>query len=171
MRTLTRRPTLFALVLLLSGALNGCSSLQPVTVHRGLKAVYPAQTVDLSQKAPVDVVVDSLTPTLSWEPLPTEYDRALNTPGQLARITSVTYQLRMSSLYTDWTYSRENLPENRHRLEEALAPNQVYAWTVRACFRLDGSPRCTEWGAWNENERAMVIHPNAMSFRLRAPGS
>ena len=161
----------WVLVLWVAAAATGCSSTQPVSVHRGLRAVYPPQTVDLQKKAPVEVVVDSLQPTLAWEALPTEYDRSVNTPKALLRVTDVTYQIRIGSVYTDWSYSREGLSEPRHMVEVPLAPGEVYAWTVRACFRLDQQPRCTEWAAWNENEWRELSHPNVMSFRFKAPSS
>lgn len=78
--------------------------------------------------------VDSLRPTMSWEPF----------SG-----SNVTYDLRIwraGRLGPDaLVYSRTNLDQASHKLETALEPSTLYYWSVRAHFSEQGSERITEW--------------------------
>jgi len=151
--------------MLLSAVLYGCG---PPLVTRGLRAEYPAQRLYFLDPPPASFVkVDSLQPTLRWESFPREQDLSSYTKEELSRITAVTYQLRVAA--KGWSYVRDNLSEPCHRVEDVLQPSTKYLWTVRACFKLDGEPRCTEWGALSDWERRAVSHPNVWSYRFQTP--
>lgn len=150
---------------LLSTVLYGCA---PPLVTRGLRAEYPAQRLYFPDPPPASFVkVDSLQPTLRWESFPREQDFSSSSKEELSRITAVTYQLRIAN--KGWSYVRDNLTEPCHKIEDALQPSTKYLWTVRACFKLDGEPRCTEWGALSDWDRKAVSHPNVWSYRFQTP--
>ena len=108
--------------------------------------------------------VDSLQPTLRWEPFPRPADFAVDTTGVMSRVRNVTYDLRIAGPShpaqaadkTAVVYERRGLTTTFHRLEVPLAPNsgslwpgaprpENYWWTVRARFDLDGQHRVTQW--------------------------
>ena len=80
--------------------------------------------------------VDSLTPTLQWEPFATQGD---------ARITEVVYDVRVMLPGGGVVYLKEGLPACEHRVESPLRPKTRYEWTVRARFRWEGQRRVTQW--------------------------
>ncbi len=146
--------------------LQGCGA---PAVNLGLRAEYPQQRFWLLIDSPpaAFVKVDSLQPTLSWEPFPREGDSEARLKIDPARIREVKYELRIST--EGWFYSREDLEQPYHRVEDPLQPATKYFWTVRACFYLAEEPRCTEWGALSGWERGMFYHPNIWSYRFRTP--
>jgi len=151
--------------MLLSAVLYGCG---PPLVTRGLRAEYPAQRLYFPDPPPASFVkVDSLQPTLRWESFPREQDLSSYTKEELSRITEVTYQLRIET--KGWSYVKDDLSEPYHRVEVVLQFSTKYLWTVRACFKLDGEPRCTEWGAVSDWGRKAVCHPNFWSYRFQTP--
>jgi len=78
--------------------------------------------------------VDSLQPTMEWEEFPGD---------------GVTYDLiiwRSDRLGIDTVvYSRTNLEETSHTLENELEPMTGYFWSVRAHYSEDGRDRITAW--------------------------
>jgi len=103
-------------------------TLAACTTHvNGLFPVYPAAD---------DGRVDSLTPTLDWEPFPERDD---------PHVTEVVYDLRIMNLSGAEVYSRQGLIASSHTLEQPLASGTEYLWTVRVRFRWDGRRRETQW--------------------------
>ncbi len=143
--------------------------------------------------------VASLTPTLVWESFPQQDDsvQAAALAGQ--RVEDVTYELRLRRrvVKEQWTvvglpgdefliekswpgpsvYERRGLMEPHHTVEVPLEPSQLYFWSVRARFRLDGRERVNQWSSrtlnqWNcpETSRVPVI-PNPCAYRLATPAA
>ncbi len=78
--------------------------------------------------------VDSLQPTMSWEPFPgsnVTYDLKIWRAGRVGLDTLV--------------YDRTNLDQSTHKLETALEPSSLYYWSVRARFSEQGRERITDW--------------------------
>jgi hypothetical protein len=78
--------------------------------------------------------VESLQPTMSWEPFPgsnATYDLKIWRAGRLGPDTLV--------------YSRTNLDQPTHTIETALEPSSLYYWSVRAHFVEQGRERITDW--------------------------
>lgn len=134
----------------------GCS-----TPHQnlGLRAEYPEQRAGYAQ-------VDSLQPTLQWESFPRKKDQKSEIKI-LSQVSDVTYQLRIET--KGWYYLKDDLPEPHHRIEVSLRPSTVYLWTVRACFKLNGEPRCTIWGSVSLWEHWSYWHPNSDSYSFITP--
>lgn len=129
----------------------GCT--RPIAV-RGLRPEYPEALLNgASQKASF-VKVDSLRPTLRWEPFPRPEDHKAGREGLVSGIGDVTYDLKIWEAYeegpveypAELVYSRRELREPWHKLEEPLKPSTKYFWTIRARFELHGQARVTEWG-------------------------
>jgi len=127
----------------------------------GLRPAYPE---------PWGPKVDSLLPTLRWEPFPRPADLKADTDGWVARVRSVTYDLRIwrtvkaghPFMYPgDLIYSRDGVPEPLHTVETPLAQDTSYLWSIRPRFELDGEVRVTEW--------SMLKFPNEWGFAPRAP--
>ena len=114
------------------------------------------------------IEVDSLRPTLRWQPFPE--------PGgegdALARVQDVRFELRIWQTTNGYSgervYERDDLTEPHHALEQSLAPDASYLWTVRARFVLDGATYVTEWGLSSPTLRHHVV-PNPACFRFRTP--
>lgn len=95
----------------------------------GLSPRIPAEFLILAQSR-----VDSLQPTMSWEPFPgsnVTYDLKIWRAGRLGPDTLV--------------YSRTNLDQPTHKVETALEPSSLYYWSVRAHFSEQGRERITDW--------------------------
>lgn len=95
----------------------------------GLSPRIPAEFLILAQSR-----VDSLQPTMSWEPFPgsnVTYDLKIWSAGRLGPDTSV--------------YSRTNLDQPTHKIETALESSTLYYWSVRAHFVEQGRERITDW--------------------------
>ena len=128
----------------------------------GLRAEYPKRKLFIDDY----VIVDSLQPTLQWESFPRDQD--LTGKNKISgQVSDVTYQLRISA--EDWYYSRDDLPEPYHRIEVLLSPATRYFWAVRACFKLNGEPRCTVWSSLNYWGYAACRQPNPSSYRFETP--
>ena len=156
----------YALGAILLILLQGCSA---PAINLGLKAEYPQQRFRFLIDSPpaAFVKVDSLQPMLRWEPFPREEDSETRLKIDPAQIHEVKYEVKIST--PGWSYSREDLEQPYHRVEESLQPKTKYFWTIRACFKLDEEPRCTEWGALSAWERGMFHHPNFWSYRFQTP--
>ena len=149
-------------ILLALAILSGCGGVTAV----GLHPVYPP----LEKKAFAThcefVEVDSLQPTLKWQPFPRPSDDFAD------KVQDVTYELRV------WTkiqgpsgklrYSREGLKLPSYKLEEPLEASIQYLWSVRARFMIDGDMRVTEWGMAGLPLRNEAI-PNLSCFRFKTP--
>jgi len=147
-------------ILLALAILSGCGGVTAV----GLHPVYPP----LEKKAFAThcefVEVDSLQPTLKWQPFPRPSDDFAD------KVQDVTYELRI------WTttqgpsgklrYSRDGLKLPSHKLEESLEPSIQYLWSVRARFMINGDLRVTEWGMAGLPLRNESI-PNLSCFRFK----
>ncbi len=98
------------------------------------------------------VKVDSLQPTLLWEPFPRPQDHEADKEGVLKRIRNVAYDLKILRALDNYPieliYARQGLPEPSHSIEEPLEPSTKYFWTIRARFELDGHSRVIAWGGW-----------------------
>ena len=98
------------------------------------------------------VKVDSLQPTLLWEPVPRPEDHEADKEGVLKRIRNVAYDLKILRALDNYPieliYARQGLPEPSHSIEEPLEPSTKYFWTIRARFELDGHSRVIAWGGW-----------------------
>lgn len=102
-----------------------------LNVHlKGLRLRYPipAEFPTMAQ------TVDSLQPTMSWEPFPganVTYDLRIWSAGRLGPDTLV--------------YSRTNLDRPTHKIETPLEFSSLYYWSVRAHFSEQGRERITDW--------------------------
>ncbi len=130
------------------------------------------------------VNINTLQPTLTWEVFPRRADREKDKEGFLNRIAAAGYDLKIwrteNGVPADLVYAREGLPEPTHRLEEPLAAQTRYCWTVRARFEIDGQARVTEWGlsewpwsagdaavygAWTPRRIGQIPPPNYYRFQ------
>lgn len=128
------------------------------TTVSGFRPVYPESTHSFGNPAP-DILdwtkVDSLQPTLRWQPFPGEHQRFPG--GQVtpfveldpASVRDVSYDLRIWTVRKrtpgDLAYEVDGLKEPSHKLERPLKPDTEYYWSVRAQFNLDGQRRVSEW--------------------------
>lgn len=121
--------------------------------------------------------VDSLQPTLRWEPFPRPQDREASGLDLRNRVYTVTYDLKISRGAPDFAksrsmeliYERSGLTAPYHKLEQSLEPNRKYFWAIRARFELDGDPRRTEWGTTHYLGRKLANIPNHYSYRFKTP--
>ncbi len=84
----------------------------------------------------------SLTPAFEWESFPRGYDISIGEGADHA--SEVKYDIRIYGR-DGIVYERSSLDQPKHILASALEPCREYRWTARARFRLNGSPRATEW--------------------------
>lgn len=93
--------------------------------------------------------VDSLQPTLKWEPFPREKDINEDKKGILTRINEITYDLKIWSeqdfIQDEPLYIRQGIERAEHKIEILLEQSKRYFWTFRAGFKLDGQYRVTKW--------------------------
>lgn len=94
-------------------------------------------------------VIDSIRPTLRWSSFPRDLDRRELNPATLQGIGDVTYDLKIweteEGERSRLVYTRTGLPNPEHAMEESLAPDSRYFWSVRARFSSDGQPMATRW--------------------------
>lgn len=97
--------------------------------------------------------VDSLTPVFTWESFPRAQDVA-HAGGNEAAFSDVSYDFKIydgviglgnAIRPSDVVYERTGLTNPEHRPDQPLDHCGWYFWTVRARFKLNGSPRVTEW--------------------------
>lgn len=166
--------------LVMLSSVVGCT--RPIAV-RGLRPEYPEALWDSFSNKGHFVEVDSLRPTLRWEPFPRPQDRQADNEGLLKRIRNVTYDLKIWRAYEEGpieypaevAYSRRGLQGPSHQVEEPLESATKYFWTVRARFELDDQPRVTEWGVtgvrvvpFSAVARLPVV-PNPLHYRFKTP--
>lgn len=119
------------------------------------------------------IQVDSLRPTLRWQPFSKAGGLATERALPWDRLSNVRYQLRLyrarevitRSGDNVWApgelvFSRNGLAVARQELQTPLVACAKYFWTVRARFDFDGESRVTEW--------AMVsppLQPKTLRFK------
>jgi hypothetical protein len=150
-------------------ALSGCAL--PASVY-GLRPEYPTAMLDITSTPKVAFVeVDSLQPTLRWEPFPDADARKDDRDGRLSRIRDVTYDLQILGAEADYPtevlYARSELPEASHKLETPLLPAGKYFWTIRARFTLDGITRVTPWARIRGSGSSDFVVPSRYYFGLK----
>ena len=116
----------------------------------GINILYPEQNrLDFPKPGLSYVVIDSIQPTMKWEPFPAPKDKETDETGIRGKIKEVTYELKIWKVYGNFpdelSYHREDIKETSHRLETALEYARNYYWTVRAQFELNGRTRTTTW--------------------------
>jgi hypothetical protein len=93
--------------------------------------------------------VDSLQPTLRWEPFPRPRDRKPKNESLLSRIKDVTYDLKVWQASNDYPQRLvcdvTGLPEPQYRLPYPLKPGTKYFWTFRVRYTLGGQPQVSRW--------------------------
>jgi hypothetical protein len=155
------------MVLVLAFILNGCGMPRV-----GLQPQYPPVKKGMFALWGKFIEVDSLKPTLRWEPFPRQQDLDKDEKGYLSRIEDVTYELRIWKTITassgELVYSRESLRLPYHKLAEPLEPSTQYLWSVRAHFLREGRPHTIEWGLAGYLLRDEVV-PNPSCFRFKTP--
>ena len=151
--------------LILLALVTGCG-----TPKAGLQPQYPPVKKGMFALWGKFIEVDSLQPTLRWEPFPRQEDRDADKEGFLSQIEDVTYELRIWKTITassgELVYARGGLTLPSHKLEEPLEPSSKYLWSVRAHFVWDGQPRTIEWGLAGYLLRGEVV-PNPSCFRFK----
>ena len=91
--------------------------------------------------------IADLQPVFQWEALPASYYPDV---AGAKGIHDLTYEFRLYQGLSEAAYSRSGLAAPTHSLEVPLSPCELYSWTVRAHFVLEGRPRVTEWtGMYN----------------------
>lgn len=119
--------------------LSGCTSLGEPS---GIKPVSPPYWYSLYTGVPE---VDSLTPTLKWEPLETK--------NLEANITDIRYDVY---IFTDSgflfheeriEYHKENIVETSLMVETPLQPGKRYFWRIRANFKQNGHEVTGDWNS------------------------
>jgi len=192
---MTPKALTMRLLAMASLVVEGCGIKTTVS---GFAPVYPAQTWSMQAVPGADaqdildwVKVDSLQPTLRWEPFPgtTEaYPGAEVKPFVVVDqnlISDITYDLKIWAVSKgapgEVVYEREGIVGPSHRLETPLQPKTKYDWSVRARFKLDGKTRVTEWSlsqlpclhgftcARVEAQRTGTIPPRNY-YRFQTPG-
>jgi hypothetical protein len=157
-------------VLAVTFAVAGCA-IQPAI--SGFRPVYPPLTGSIFT-SPYNLgdflnwpTVDSLQPTLRWQPFPGEHEHEIPSlligPGfykgtgeakpfvevDLGLVSEVKYDLRiwtvLEGIPGELAYEIEGLTGPFHKLERPLKPSAEYYWSVRARFSLDGQLRLSEW--------------------------
>ncbi len=155
------------LFLILIFFMAGCS-----TPMAGLQPQYPPFEKGIFSRWGNFVEVDSLQPTLRWQPFPQPQDRVGDKAGMLTQMEGITYELRVwktiAGMSGDEVYARVGVKLPYHKLEEPLEPSTRYLWSVRAHFLLDGHPRTIEWGLAGKLVREETV-PNPSCFRFVTP--
>ena len=132
--------------------ISGCA--RDVSVS-GFKPLEPVQQISFWHADRLSVAeVDSLRPTIRWEPFPGRHEIPLvggrpYVDVDPARIDDVTYDLRIWRARNDHpqalVYERRGLADAVHPLDLDLDAATTYFWSVRARFRVDGLTRLTDW--------------------------
>jgi len=150
-----------AAVLLAALVTAGCAYQPSIS---GFRPEYPPLTATFFSPPSniFDVLnwpkVDSLQPTLRWQPLPGEHWLPWPLGNGQAKpfvetdtgsISDVRYDLRIWTVVEgspgELAYDVEGLPEPAHKIERPLQPDTKYYWSVRARFNLEGQPKVSEW--------------------------
>ena len=177
----------------LAGMLAGCAA-DGHTPISGLEPLSPRHELDV-HVADVGLSfaqVDSRTPTLRWAPFPGRHETpptGVGDPDRAyvqvdpSRVADVRYDLRIWGLRGNargaLVYKRDGLSGTTHLVEEPLAPDTGYLWSVRARYRVDGEERVADWSLamlpWDHGASPRVVAretgmiPLANSFRFKTP--
>lgn len=146
----------------------------------GLKPITPEYQESFSfvgrydESTRLAVAVDSLQPLLRWQAFPRpEY--LPSDPGKMiAKISNVTYDLKVTDPAAGLIYERFGLTVPYHRLETSLQPGTIYTWAVRAQFDLDGHPKVTRWSDMTVTvfgDKASYTIPHDVPLRFKTPAS
>jgi len=116
--------------------LAGC-----VAWHSGVRPIEPE-----GRKPPATTpTVDSLKPTLSWEPSDLEKSKKV----EYLRYQVVVFKLEEGfSLKTIIVYEKE-ISGTSHTLETALEPNTRYYWRIRPIYKKDGQEITGDWNGFS----------------------
>jgi hypothetical protein len=123
----------------IAGLLSGCTSIGETS---GIKPSSPPYWYSFYSGVPE---VDSLTPTLKWEPLETE-----NIDGDL---TDIRYDVDIFTvsglLFQDETvdYHKEDIVETSLVVESPLQPDKRYFWRIRAKYKQNGREVTGDWNS------------------------
>jgi hypothetical protein len=112
----------------------------------GLKPIFPGPLyggpLSGSNTELIFVPVDSLQPTLRWEPFVPSKDSGI-------AADNIQYDLRVWSIANgcpeDEVYARDGIQKPSHRFVSALKPATNYFWSVRARFTIAGQVRVSPW--------------------------
>lgn len=120
----------------------------PASVWEGMRHPMTGEQA-MARNLIVYTSVDSLRPTLRWEPFPRPRDRQPENEAVLSRISDVSYDLKIwkatSGYPSRLVYQRSGLSRPEHTLAYDLTPHTRYYWTFRARYRLDGRAQATRW--------------------------
>lgn len=114
----------------------------------GLMPIEPAP--DLAR-------VDTLRPTLRWEPLPEASD---------PRITELVYDVQVMDAGGGVLSEQRGLTICEFQLDQPLAYGRQYRWTVRARFRWEGRRRETTWTHCSDSTERLAV---LSEFPVRYP--
>ncbi len=93
--------------------------------------------------------VDSLQPTLRWEPFPRPRDHKPKNESLISQIKDVTYDLKIWQATNDYperlVCDATALPEPQFQLPYPLKHGTKYFWTFRARYTLNGQPQVSRW--------------------------
>ena len=131
--------------------LMGCSFQPPIS---GFRPIYPELVYSLTDLI-IWTEVDSLTPTLRWQPYLGEHQTIQGTEitpfvsSELGQISDKHYDLTIweaqEQMPTKIVYEVEGLVQPYHTVEKALKPDAHYLWSIRARFKSHGQTRLSEW--------------------------
>lgn len=166
----------------------------PFEVHRLLPGHFDIQTCWLHPVSPQQEIhnlfsriyihpndpltygtIDSLLPTLKWEPLPRPVDPALPNADAIANISNVRYDVRIWEVVNDargpLVAESTDLPEPVYTPGAALKPHTKYFWSFRAHYRFDGAPLRTGWAILWRYDTGCVPDPipDIDYFRFMTP--
>ncbi len=127
------------------------------TYNGDTKPIYPEVGY-----TPRPVVIDTLTPTFRWESeakAPSTYDFAI------WDISSQVVGFNMAKQRP--IYYKEALAQTEHKVEIPLAPNTVYAWSVRS--RSEG--KVSAWMTYNHYYNFVLVFGNGTNwpYRFKTP--
>ena len=146
-----------------------------------LQPVYPEyKGIDFFSSKLKYPEVDSLQPTLEWEPFPREKDLIGDKEGILNRTDEITYDLKIwreqDFIEDEPLYTRRGIGRPEHKIEITLERSKKYFWTFRARFKLDDQYRVTKWahsriprGPLKEDPCNLNYIPTTHYFRFKTP--
>ena len=138
------------IVMLSATAIAGCAVDVPVS---GFRPIDPPHNYAFMKRSEL-ATVNSLRPTLRWQPFPGEHQQY---PGAEVKpfialpadsIRDLTYELRLWAIGAngpDLAYEANGLTQPSHTITQDLKPRAVYFWSVRARFTFDGQSRVSDW--------------------------
>ncbi|MBI3597781.1 MAG: hypothetical protein HY203_11590 [Nitrospirae bacterium] len=117
--------------------LPGC-----VSWHSGVRPIEPP-----GRKPPATApIVDSLKPTLTWEP--SDLEKSTGVEGLLYQLVIFKPEGGFS-LKTIIAYEKKDISGTSHALETALEPNTRYYWRIRPIYKKDGQEITGDWNGFS----------------------